>query len=72
MKRIFGFLRLKPYSKYVKQFQHPIPDFRDDAIIKINSDGKILYKKSVIEILIENKLGDMVNKLKKQFLIQFT
>jgi hypothetical protein len=45
---------LKPYSKYVKQYQ--IKDFLDFAIIKINSDGKILYKKSVIEILIENKI----------------
>ncbi len=57
--------RLKPHSKLVKLYQHPIDDFRDDAIIKINADGKILYKKSIIEILIENKIGDMVNKLKK-------
>jgi len=57
--------RLKPHSKFVKQYQYPIEDFRDDAIIKINSDGNILYKKSVIEILIENKIGDMINKLKK-------
>ena len=57
--------RLKPYSKYVKKHQYPIEGFRDDAIVKINSDGKILYKKSVIEILIENKSGDMINKLKK-------
>ena len=57
--------RQKPYSKYVKRYQHPINDFRDDAIFKINSDGKILYKKSVIEILIENKIGDMINRLKK-------
>ena len=57
--------RLKPHSKLVNLYQHPIKNFRDDAIIKINSDGKILYKKSVIEILIENKIGDMINKLKK-------
>ena len=57
--------RLKPYSSLVSQHQHPIEGFRDDAIIKINLDGKILYKKSVIEILIENKVGDMTNKLKK-------
>ena len=44
---------LNPNSKYVKKFQ--IKDFRDDAIIKINSDGKILFRKSIIEILIENK-----------------
>ena len=57
--------RLKPYSKYVKLYQYPIEGFRDDAIIKINSDGRILYRKSVIEILIENKSGDMINKIKK-------
>ena len=57
--------RLKPHSSLVNQHQHPIEGFRDDAIIKINLDGEILYKKSVIEILIENKVGDMTNKLKK-------
>ncbi len=45
---------LKPYSKYVKRYQ--IKNFKDFAIIKINSEGKILFKKSVIEILIENKI----------------
>ena len=35
---------------------NPADDFHDYAIIKINSDGKILYKKSVIEILIENEI----------------
>jgi hypothetical protein len=44
---------LNPNSKYVRKYQ--IKDFRDDAIIKINSNGKILYKKSIIEILIENE-----------------
>ena len=43
-----------PHSKYIKDFQ--INDFADDSIIKMNSDGKILYKKSVIEILIENEI----------------
>jgi len=57
--------RLKPYSTYVKKYQYPIDDFRDDAIIKIDSNGKILLQKSVIEILIENKVGDLTNKLKK-------
>ena len=57
--------RLKPFSKYIKKFQHPIDDFRDDAIVKINTNGKILFKKSVTEILIENKIGDMINRLKK-------
>jgi len=53
--------QLRPYSKYVKMYQIK-KDFGDDAIIKINSDGKILYKKSVIEILIENEI--LPNNLK--------
>ena len=34
-------------TKYIKKFQHPIDDFRDDAIVKINTNGKILLKKSI-------------------------
>lgn len=41
-------------SKYVKKFK--INEFFDDAIVKIDSDGKILYSKSILEILIENKI----------------
>ena len=51
---IWQVAEIKPYSKYVKKYQ--IKDFYDTAIIKMNSDGKILYTKSVIEILIENKI----------------
>ena len=43
---------IKPRSKYIKKYQ--FDEFEDDAIIKINTDGEILYKKSVMEILIEN------------------
>jgi hypothetical protein len=43
------------YSKFVAKYNNNI-NFKDDSIIKINTDGKILQKKSVIEILIENKL----------------
>ena len=31
-------------------------EFSDDSIIKINTDGKILFNKSVIELLIENNV----------------
>jgi hypothetical protein len=41
-------------SKYIKQFN--LKDFVDNSISKISTDNKILYSKSVIEILIENKL----------------
>ena len=46
--------QLKPFSKILSNFY--INKFRNYALLKINSDGKILYKKSVIEILIENKI----------------
>jgi len=48
--------RMNPRSKYVEKYA--IKDFDDDSIIKINTDGKILYNKSVTEILIENNLVD--------------
>ena len=49
---------MNPKSKYVRKYQ-PVglrDDFMDDSIVKINTDGKILYEKSVTEILIENKI----------------
>jgi hypothetical protein len=46
--------QMNPKSKYVKKYS--IKDFEDDSIIKINTDGKILYNKSVTEILIENNI----------------
>jgi len=49
--------RMNPKSKYVEKFA--VKNFNDDSIIKINTDGKILYNKSVTEILIENNLVDV-------------
>ena len=46
--------RMNPKSQYVKKYA--IKDFIDDSIIKINNDGKILFNKSVTEILIENNI----------------
>jgi len=46
--------RMNPKSQYVKKYA--IKDFHDDSIIKINTDGKILFNKSVTEILIENDI----------------
>tara|TARA_B110000285_G_scaffold216119_1_gene263111 strand:+ start:319 stop:1164 length:846 start_codon:yes stop_codon:yes gene_type:complete len=46
--------RMLPNSQYVKKYA--IKVFIDDSIIKINTDGKILYNKSVTEILIENNI----------------
>ena len=49
--------QMNPRSKYVEKFA--IKDFSDDSIIKINTKGKILFNKSVSEILIENNLVDV-------------
>jgi len=46
---------------------YPIKNFRNDSIIKINIDGKILFNKSVTEILIENRLVDQNFFISKYF-----
>jgi hypothetical protein len=46
--------RMNPKSQYVKKYS--IDNFFDDSIIRINNDGKILFNKSVTEILIENNI----------------
>jgi len=46
--------QMNPKSQYVKKYA--IKNFADDSIIKINTDGKILYNKSITEILIENNI----------------
>ena len=46
--------RMSPHSKNVESYE--IKNFYDDSITKLNLDGKILYQKSVIEILTENKI----------------
>jgi len=46
--------KMNPKSKYVKKYS--IENFIDDSIIKMNTDGKILFNKSVTEILIENDI----------------
>ena len=46
--------RMNPYSQYVKKYS--IENFNDDAIFKINKQGKIILRKSVSEILIENDI----------------
>jgi len=47
--------QMLPKSKYVKKYGK---EFVDDSIIKTNTNGEILFNKSVIEILIENNLID--------------
>ncbi len=49
--------RMDPKSKYVKEYT--FKDYQDHSIIKINQNGKILFHKSITEILIENKIVDI-------------
>ncbi len=46
--------QMNPKSKYIEKFS--INNYYDDSIIKINESGKILFNKSVTEILIENNI----------------
>ena len=46
--------QMYPQSKYVLEYK--AYDFWDDSIIKIDLNGKILFNKSVTELMIENKL----------------
>lgn len=46
--------QMNPKSQYVKKYS--IEEFKDDSIIKMNTDGKILFNKSITELLIENNI----------------
>ena len=46
--------QMNPKSKYIKKYS--IETYKDDSIIKLSTDGKILFNKSVTEILIENNI----------------
>lgn len=46
--------QMNPKSKYVKKYS--VTNYQDDSIVKINTDGEIIFKKSVTELLIENKI----------------
>ena len=48
--------QMNPKSKIVKE--NSLKGYADDSIIKINTKGKILFNKSVTEILIENNVVD--------------
>ena len=47
--------KIQDHSKYVKKYKIS-KNFMDDSISKIDSDGNLLYNKSIIELLIENKI----------------
>ena len=46
--------QMNPNSKYVKKYS--IEGYYDDSIIKLNNNGKVLFNKSVTELLIENNI----------------
>jgi hypothetical protein len=46
--------QMNPKSQYVKRYS--IKNFSDDSIIKISTDGEILFNKSLTEVLIENEI----------------
>ena len=51
---MLGF-RIFPYSKYIGKLKN-FYGFHDDPITKVNDDGKILYIKSISELLLENRI----------------
>ena len=54
--------QIRPHSKkYIKGLN--IDEYLDDSIVKFSSDGEIIFNKSVTEILIENKIGNVENFL---------
>ena len=55
--------QMDPESEYIKKYS--VVSYKDDSIIKLNSEGKILFHKSITELLIEN------NILSKNFVLNF-
>jgi len=53
-KNIWVATSMFPYSKFIHQHKKVWVNFEDDAITKVSLEGKILYRKSVSEILIEH------------------
>ena len=50
-----------PYSNIISKKYKNFGEFADDSITKINTNGQILYTKSISEILLENKIiGDIL------------
>lgn len=54
-----------PHSEFVKKRIKDYGVLQEDAVIKISKDGRVLFKKSIIEILSENKIiGETLFKVK--------
>ena len=54
--------QIYPYSKKLQKHLTEF-GFQDDAITKINLDGKILFQKSVVEILLDNNIFQLSDAL---------
>ena len=59
-KNIWTGAQLFPYSKIVEKVHLNKFGFNDDAIANLNTDGNILFIKSIIEILVENEILDEI------------
>ena len=53
-------IRYHPNSETAKELGLDAVGFVDDGIAKLNLNGDLLYKKNILEILIENNLGDII------------
>jgi len=53
-------IRYHPNSETAKELGLDAIGFVDDGIAKLNLNGDLLYKKNILEILIENNLGDII------------
>ena len=59
MREISGLWFDDSMSKYLEKYSfNDYSGYWDDSIIKLNINGEIIFRKSVTEILIENKLVD--------------
>ena len=55
-----GTIKNIPLIHWTKKVGNKYGDFFDDAITKVSKEGKILYQKSVSQILLDNKLEHLV------------
>ena len=53
-------IRYHPISKTAKDLDFASVGFIDDGIAKLNLNGDLLYEKSILEILLENEMGDII------------
>ena len=69
---LWSLIHLKENSNFIQKKMQTFGDFEflEDAIVKINTDGEVVYKKSILEILVENKIIDKISFLYQILSIQ--